>query len=232
MSAITTGNMPDKAWKMESYGQDWRIGDTINASIGQGYVLASPLQLTVMTARLASGRAVVPRLIHSIGGAEQPVAAAEPLGLDGGALRAIQDGMFEVVNTQRGTAKASRIVDETMVMAGKTGTSQVRNITAAERARGVISNEDLPWNRRDHALFVGYAPYDNPRYATCVVVEHGGGGSAVAAPIARDALLRVLHGDIPPLESYPTEQRSRIETELNELRARLRQVPSTSPSRA
>jgi penicillin-binding protein 2 len=140
--------------------------------------------------------------------------------------------MYEVVNTARGTAKASRIVDETMVMAGKTGTSQVRNITAAERARGVISNDDLPWNRRDHALFVGYAPYDKPRYATCVVVEHGGGGSAVAAPVARDALLRALCGDMPPLEAYPSEQRNRIETEQNELRARLRTHPASGPSRA
>lgn len=232
MSAISEGNMPDKAWKMESYGQDWRVGDTINASIGQGYVLASPLQLAVMTARLASGKAINPRLIHSIGGEEVPVEPAEPLGIDRSALDSVLNGMFEVVNTQRGTAKASRIVDPTMVMAGKTGTSQVRNITAAERARGVTSNEDLPWNRRDHALFVGFAPYESPRYATCVVVEHGGGGSAVAAPIARDALLRVMHGTIPPLDSYPDEQRSRIETEQNELKLRLRQGGPSGPSRA
>lgn len=232
MSAITAGNMPDKAWKFESYGQNWRVGDTINASIGQGYVLSSPLQLAVMTARLATGKAVVPRLIHAVGGEPQPVAEAAPLGLPTSALNAIRDGMYQVVNSSRGTAKASRIVDETMVMAGKTGTSQVRNITAAERARGVISNDQLPWNRRDHALFVGYAPYDNPRYATCVVVEHGGGGSAVAAPIARDALLRALYGDIPPLDAYPSEQRTRIETELNELRARLRSTPASGPSRA
>ena len=77
-----------------------------------------------------------------------------------------------------------------MIMAGKTGTSQVRNITAAERARGVMSNDQLPWNRRDHALFVGFAPYDDPRYAVSVVVEHGGGGSTAAAPIARDVLLQ------------------------------------------
>ena len=99
----------------------------------------------------------------------------------------------------------------------------------AERARGVVSNEDLPWNRRDHALFVGYAPYDNPRYAVSVVVEHGGGGSAVAAPVARDAILRVLHGDIPPLSSYPANQRGRIETDLNALREKLR-LSGTSPA--
>jgi len=222
MSAITEGIMPNKAWKQERWGQDWRIGDTINASIGQGYVLSSPLQLAVMTARLATGRAIVPRLVRSIGGKPVEAPQAESLGLSDAGLEAVRMGMFEVMNVQRGTAYSSRIANETLVFAGKTGTSQVRNITAAERARGVISNDQLPWNRRDHALFVGYAPYDKPRYAVSVVVEHGGGGSAVAAPVARDAILRVLHGDIPPLTSYPANQRGRIETDLNALREKLR----------
>ena len=98
--------------------------------------------------------------------------------------------MFDVVNSSRGTAKRSQIKDRNFRMAGKTGTSQVRNITAAERARGVFRNEDLPWHRRDHALFVGYAPADAPKYAVAVVVEHGGGGSKAAAPIAKDILER------------------------------------------
>ena len=232
MSAITEGIMPDKAWKFERWGEEWRIGDTINASIGQGYVLASPLQLAVMTARLATGRAIVPRILHSIGGQPVDMPQAEPLGLDPSGLRSIRDGMSAVMNSQRGTAFSSRIADDTMVLAGKTGTSQVRNITAAERARGVVSNDDLPWNRRDHALYVGYAPFDNPKYAVSVVVEHGGGGSAVAAPIARDAILRALHGDIPPLTSYPTNQRGRIETDLNALRERLRDTGPAGSSRA
>ncbi len=232
MSAITEGIMPDKAWKQERWGQDWRIGDTINASIGQGYVLASPLQLTVMTARIASGRAVVPRILRAIGGKPVEMPQAEPLGISAASLRSIQDGMGEVMNSQRGTAFSSRIADETMVLAGKTGTSQVRNITAAERARGVVSNDDLPWNRRDHALYVGYAPFDNPRYAVTVVVEHGGGGSAAAAPIARDAILRALYGEIPPLTAYPQNQRGRIETDLEALRQRLRDTGATGNSRA
>ena len=98
-----------------------------------------------------------------------------------------------------------------MLMAGKTGTSQVRIITAAERAAGVTRNEQLPWRRRDHALFVCYAPYDRPKYAVAQIVEHGGGGSAVAAPIARDILLYALCGGLPPLEAYPAEQRQAIE---------------------
>ncbi len=217
MSAITEGNMPTKAWKQERHKQDWRIGDTINASIGQGYVLSSPLQLAVMSARIASGRAVAPRLVRMIDGQEVPVAEAPELGLKDSHLRAMRQGMHDVINAERGTAKSSKIVEPTMVFAGKTGTSQVRNITAAERARGVISNDQLPWNRRDHALFVGYAPYDNPRYAVSVVVEHGSGGSTAAAPIARDVILAALHGGVPPLESYPKAQRGRIETMLKEL---------------
>ena len=217
MSAITAGTMPDKAWKLEKQKADWRIGDTINASIGQGYVLTSPLQLAVMTARIASGRSVVPRLVRMINDTEIPVAEAPALGIPADYLQAVRLGMHEVVNSEKGTAKSSRIVDPTMVMAGKTGTSQVRNITSAERASGVIANENLPWNRRDHALFVAYAPYDSPRYAVAVVVEHGGGGSTVAAPIARDVLLRALSDGLPSLEAYPSSQRGRIETMLKEL---------------
>ncbi len=221
MSAISEGVMPDKAWKQESYQTDWRIGDTINASIGQGYVLTTPLQLAVMVARIASGRTIAPRLVQSIDGKDVPVADAPNLGIGGSSLRAIRAGMFSVVNSERGTAKASRIAAPNMVMAGKTGTSQVRNISTAERAGGVVANEDLPWKRRDHALFVAFAPYDAPKYAVSVVVEHGGGGSAVAAPIARDMLLRALSDGLPPLDAYPTAQRSRIESEQNELKGRL-----------
>lgn len=220
VSAITSGTMPDKAWKLERQKADWRIGDTINASIGQGYVLTSPLQLAVMTARIASGKAVVPRLVRMIDGRETPVAEALPLGIPAEFLDAVRFGMHEVVNSQKGTATASQIVDPDMVMAGKTGTSQVRNISAAERASGVIANEDLPWNRRDHALFVAYAPFDKPRYAVSVVVEHGGGGSTVAAPIARDILLRAMSSGLPPLEAYPASQRGRIASMLKELRLR------------
>ena len=217
MSAITEGIMPDKAWKLQRRGAEWRIGDTVNASIGQGYVLTSPLQLAVMTARLASGRAVVPRLIHMIDDEEVPLAPAADLGLNPDNLRAMHEGMFAVMNSQRGTAYGSRIAEASMVFAGKTGTSQVRNISAAERARGVIKNDQLPWNRRDHALFTGYAPYDNPKYAVVVVVEHGGGGSAAAAPVARDVILCALTGGIPPLSAYPAAQRNRIETMHKEL---------------
>lgn len=217
MSAVTEGLAPDKDWKLKKYGKSWLVGDTLNSGIGQGYVLASPLQLAVMTARLASGRSVTPRLIQAVSGTELPVEPAPELGINPAHLAAVRKGLFDVSNSKRGTAFSSRVVDDTMLIAGKTGTSQVRNITAAERARGVISNDDLPWNRRDHALFVCFGPYDAPRIAVSVVVEHGGGGSTAAAPIARDIILEAMSGGAPPLTAYPESQRTRIEAERKEL---------------
>jgi penicillin-binding protein 2 len=219
MSAVAAGLTPTKDWKLRTHGDDWRVGDTVNASIGQGYMLASPLQLAVMAARLASGNEVKPRLIKSVDGIEQPELGGESLGLNENNLRKMRRAMFDTVNDRRGTAYGSRIIDDAMRMAGKTGTSQVRNITAAERARGVTRNADLPWERRDHALFVNYAPYDNPKYAVAVVVEHGGGGSRAAAPIARDVTLQALAGGDPPLEAYPTKDRERIREQQEKLRA-------------
>jgi penicillin-binding protein 2 len=140
--------------------------------------------------------------------------------------------MVAVVNARGGTASASRIADETMLFAGKTGTSQVRNISAAERAAGVIRNDQLPWNRRDHALFVGFSPTVAPRYAVSVVVEHGGGGSAVAAPIARDAILRAMSDGLPPLAAYPASQRTTIETQQREMKLRPPEPPPPDLSRA
>lgn len=210
MSGIAEGLAPTRSWKRERRGEDWLVGDTLNAGIGQGFVLASPLQLAVMTARIASGLKLEPRLVKAVNGAEVEYPPPEPLDIDAEHLRLVRRGMFNVSNNRRGTAFASRIDDDERRMAGKTGTSQVRNITAAERARGVISNEDLPWERRDHALFVCFAPYETPAVACSLVVEHGGGGSAAAAPIARDMLLQALFQGTPPLEAYPANQRDTI----------------------
>jgi penicillin-binding protein 2 len=177
--------IPTAAWKEAALGQPWRVGETVNAGIGQGYVTATALQLATMTARLASGRALTPSLLRRGPGGGEPPA----LPIDPGFLALALDGMTAVVNARDGTAWSARIADPALAMAGKTGTSQVRRITMAERQAGVIANDDLPWERRDHALFVAFAPVRKPRFAAVVVVEHGGGGSAVAAPIARDVLL-------------------------------------------
>jgi penicillin-binding protein 2 len=218
LSSVASGLTPTKAWKKSARDADWVIGDTVNASIGQGFMLASPLQLAVMSARIATGRAVTPRLVKSIDGIEQPSGIGEPLDMNENNLRQMRKSMYEVVNNRRGTAYRSRIITNEMRMAGKTGTSQVRNITTAERARGVTRNADLPWERRDHALFVSFAPYDNPRYAVSVLVEHGGGGSVAAAPIARDVLLQAMAGGEPPLAAYPTGDRGRIKAQQQKLR--------------
>ncbi|MEL7097231.1 MAG: penicillin-binding protein 2 [Pseudomonadota bacterium] len=218
MSAVARGLAPDRAWKRDVRGEEWRIGDTVNVSIGQGYMLASPLQLAVMSARIATGRDVSPRLIKSVDGIETPSGAGTDMGLSDANMRKMREAMYDVVNARKGTAYGSRVIADGMRMAGKTGTSQVRNITAAERAAGVIRNEDLPWERRDHALFVNYAPYDNPKYAVAVVVEHGGGGSTAAAPIARDITLQALYGGEPPLEAYPTKDRETIRRQQADLR--------------
>lgn len=209
MSAVTSGLMPDKDWKRRERGAEWLIGDTVNASIGQGFVLTSPLQQAIMTARVATGREIVPRLVRSIGGVPVPLVGGDDLGIDPQHLRWVRKGLISVVNSPRGTARRSRIAADDMRMAGKTGTSQVLN--------RVVRNQDVPWEERDHALFVCYAPLDAPRIAVSVVVEHGGGGSAVAAPVARDIILQALYKGTPPLDAYPSSDRDHIKAQQDRI---------------
>ena len=221
MSAITKGLVPSREWKLKNREQEWLVGDTVNASIGQGYVLSSPLQLAVMVARLASGRNVKPMLTKSINGQNvHDDKEFEDLKVDKTNLNIIRKALFKASNDRRGTAYASRIINNKYRMAGKTGTSQVRNITDAERENGVTKNEDLPWKRRDHALFINFAPYDDPEIAVSVVVEHGGAGSKSAAPIARDITLQALFKGTPPLGVYPAKDR----TDIFEQQKRLREI--------
>jgi penicillin-binding protein 2 len=210
LPAVADGLMPTRDWKLARLGETWLIGDTLNAGIGQGFTLTSPTQLAVMTARIATGRAVDATLVRPANGVPRSTEPAPPIGISETTLAITREGMYRATNRRTGTAYSSRSVDPNNLIAGKTGTSQVRRITAAEREAGVFRNEDLPWNRRDHALFVAYAPYNDPQYAVSVVVEHGGSGSAAAAPIARDILMRTLYGGRPPLEAYPPEHREEI----------------------
>ena len=215
------GAIPTRAWKRATYGEAWQGGETLVSAIGQGFVLTTPLQLAVMVARIANGGyAVKPRMTRppepraersdaevaaeaatgpAIETAEAPVSGAAAnfasLNISEAHMAVIHKAMDLVTNSRRGTAYRARIKDEGWEMAGKTGTSQVRRITMAERAAGITKNKDLPWRRRDHALFVSFAPVDNPRYACAVVVEHGGGGSKVAAPIARDIMTETQRRD-------------------------------------
>ncbi len=191
-----TGLMPSRKWKLAATGTPWQGGETLIAGIGQGYILVTPMQLAVMTARLINGGyAVQPRVTRGVkatgndGG--PPGTTFKSLGLNVQHLELVRAATDAVVNEPTGTAFRARITQMGFEMGGKTGTSQVRRITKAERDHGVRKNEDLPWKERDHALFVGYAPLSAPRYAVAVVVEHGGGGAAKAPPIARDILLTI-----------------------------------------
>lgn len=177
------GLVPSPQWKLGRYNAKWTTGDTINVSIGQGFVLASPLQLAMMIARIVNGGRMVQPTLRSGGNndKEWPLMDVDPSHLE-----MVMKGMEMVMNHPRGTAYWTRIVEEGMTMGGKTGTSQVRRITQ----RGV-NQLTLPWSHRHHALFVGYAPIENPRFVCSVVVEHGGGGSSAAAPVAHDVLLKL-----------------------------------------
>jgi len=169
------GTVPDPAWLRKKYKREWQAYDTVNTTIGQGYMLVNPTQLAVMASRLATGKNIVPRLIM-----EEKKSPIPTLNLDPEHLLYVQKAMSDVVNGP-GTAGRARLPIENVKMAGKTGTAQVVNL---DFGRG---GQDVAWKYRDHGLFVCFAPYDNPRYAAAVVIEHGG-GSGSAYPVARDVL--------------------------------------------
>jgi penicillin-binding protein 2 len=187
------GINPNSAWKFGAHGEKWQGGDTANVGIGQGYVSTTPLQLAVMTSRLVNGGLnIFPKIIKED---ENQYPLPTSLGLSKENLNIVLQGMSDVYNHPRGTAFPYRSRKKEYKLGGKTGTTQVRRISTAERQGGVIKNEDKLWEERDHALFVGYGPVESPRYAVSVLVEHGGGGSTVSSPIARDILEYVLEND-------------------------------------
>jgi penicillin-binding protein 2 len=185
------GTVPDSAWKRQRFERnpraierpDWTESDTLNASIGQGFLILNPMQLGVMAACIASGRKVRPRLIRGEGPRPGPLPyAAEH-------FERVRAGMTEVVNGH-GTAGASRLPFPNIQMAGKTGTAQVRRITGGQRG------QSGDWRYRDHGLFVFFAPVHEPRYAGAVVIEHGLGGARAAAPVAKDVLTYLFDKDL------------------------------------
>lgn len=194
------GNVPDPAWKKRAFkknpaNQIWFPGETPSYGIGQGALTVNALQLAVMTSRLANGKkALVPRLIKSVGGVEQPSGAAVPdLPFSQEHLDYVRGGMAAVANDVRGTAyRQSQLGLGDVQMAGKTGTAQVRSYDGVKNRKGYATT----WRLRDHNLFVAFAPYDNPRYAVAVIIEHGGLGGAVAgAPRAREVMRVALLKD-------------------------------------
>ncbi len=210
------GTVPDRAWKRAYYAstpenQTWFQGETLSAIIGQGSMTTSPLQLAVMAARCATGKQVLPRIVRYRGDTlVQPVDFA-PIDIDPSYFDVVRAGIDAVVN-EGGTAARSRLDNPDWRMAGKTGTSQVYHITAAERARGLTKPEDLPWARRDHALFVCYAPVMSPRYACAVVIEHGIGGSRAAAPKAKQIMEAVMKKDPSAQKAWDPRQLVKINT--------------------
>ena len=187
LSEIRKGLVPTKKWKLENKGKRWTPGETINASIGQGYMLSNPIELATMVSRIANSKELVePTLLRN---KKQKFLK---LDINKKHLYYIKNAMFNVVNSELGTAYKSKLKNQNIKMAGKTGTVQVVRISEEEREKGIIKNKDREWEKRDHALFVGYAPFEKPKYSICVIVEHGGSGSAAAAPIAKDVMEKLL----------------------------------------
>ena len=184
------GLIPDEAWKMARYGEKWQQGESVIAGIGQGYVLATPLQLVTMVSRVVNGGYAVNPTFQKLD--LQDKGKIRKINISRKNIEIVKQGMFEVVNSKKGTANTAQFDIDGIKMGGKTGTTQVRRITLEERRKGILKDEDLPWRLRNHALFVGYAPQDKPKYAVAVVVEHGSSGSGVAAPIASKILQEAI----------------------------------------
>ncbi len=203
-----SGFIPTREWHI-GQGHPWNLGDTVVSGIGQGYIQVTPLQLATYAARVATGRKVEPHLTRKLAGTLQP--GSQPadwpsLGLNERSLHVVREGMWAVVNEPGGTAPLTKLPDARWQMAGKTGSSQVRRVSREQREGGNFDSTKLPWEYRPHALFVAYAPYDAPRYALSVVVEHGNAGAAVAGPIARDIMMDVLQRDPGGRDEKPGAQ--------------------------
>ena len=212
-----TGVVPNTSWKKRNIGKNWYLGETLHAGIGQGYWQTSPLQLCLMTAQIANGGyEIKPRIILNKENEEESkdlekFLNEKKINSENNSsfedfvfrykyknlfnnpenIKFVQDALFGATNEPGGTSFGSRLTKKDFIFAGKTGTSQVKRFTARQRELE-IKNEDLPYKERDHALFVAFAPYKDPRYAISVVVEHGGSGSKSAAPIAKKVIKKVL----------------------------------------
>jgi len=205
-----SGIVPDTKWKLKHIGKGWVLGETLISGIGQGYFQSTPLQLCLMMSQLANGGyEIKPRIIDDKHALQNVINAwreeftniNNDINLNNPNLtklyrnqeniKFVLDALYGATNEPMGTSYRSRLTKSEYIYAGKTGTSQIRRITAEERELK-LKQKDLPYERRDHALFVAFAPYKNPRYAFSVVIEHGGSGSSSAAPIAKKVIKKVL----------------------------------------
>ena len=179
------GLIPNTQWKKNALGKGWLLGETIITGIGQGYIQTTPIQLCLMTAQIANGgHKIYPYLVVGDDKKDQPIDKYMPLYENSKNIKIVKDAMFGSTNEVMGTSYRSRIDDPKYQFAGKTGTAQVKKITEEERELELKTFE-IPYEQRDHALYVAFGPYKNPRYALSIIVEHGGNGSTTAAPMAK-----------------------------------------------
>ena len=191
-----SGLIPNTQWKKNALGQGWLLGETIITGIGQGYIQTTPIQLCLMTAQIANGGyKIYPQIVVDETLKEQPIDKFYPLYENQKNIKIVQDAMFGSTNEVLGTSYRSRIDDPKYQFAGKTGTSQVKKITEEERELELKTFE-IPYEQRDHALYVAYGPYKNPRYALSIIVEHGGNGSTTAAPMAKELFKLIIDRDV------------------------------------
>ena len=205
------GTVPNTKWKLSNLGKNWYLGETLHSGIGQGYYLTTPLQLCLMTAQIANGGyKIKPRIIvkdeddnnlkqylkneevSNIGDLFN--SKIEPLFRNQENINFIKDAMFASTNEPGGTSYRSRLTKKNNIFAGKTGSSQIKIFTEAQR-EAEIKQEEIDYLSRDHALYIAFAPYHDPKYAISVVIEHGGSGSKAAAPIAKKVIKKVLERD-------------------------------------
>ena len=180
------GVVPNKTWKKEMLGESWMVGETLSAGIGQGYFLTSSAQLSLALAQIVNGgKKILPSIIVGKDKANSKISYDSRIIANLNYLEIVKQSLFKATNMLGGTSYGSRVVGD-LKMGGKTGTSQVRTISAKEREVGIIKNKDLPWEERDHGLFIGYGPTENPLYALSIIIEHGGSGSGAAAPLAKE----------------------------------------------
>ena len=185
-----SGLVPSTSWKKNVLGRNWLLGETIITGIGQGYIQTTPIQLCLMTAQIANGgHKIIPKLIVDSKTDDEDKFA--PIVKDAKNMKLVQDAMFSSTNEVRGTSYRSRIDDPKYQFAGKTGTAQVKRITKQDRELDLDTSEIL-YEERDHALYIAFGPYENPRYAVSIVIEHGGSGGAVAAPLAKKLFKKII----------------------------------------
>ena len=184
------GLVPNTEWKKNALGRNWVLGETIITGIGQGFIQTTPIQLCLMTAQIANGGyKIYPKIVAN--DENQYEDKFTPLYKNSRNIKIVQDAMFSSTNEVRGTSYRSRLNDPKYQFAGKTGTSQVKKITERDRELDLKTFE-IPYEERDHALFIAFGPYKNPRYALSIIIEHGGSGGTVAAPLAKELFKMIV----------------------------------------